>query len=136
MSITRIRLVVVTLIASVVAITGLVIGPSQAFAGTHGTNGQKVQVCNYNYFVPVGQGGANVTVVGWNEQHPSKFVMTPEFHLDDGKCASTSASTPGFPFDYWFVGTVYVIINRTMYEKCTYPVPVLQFDDTFAACSI
>ena len=137
MSKTRIRLLVVTLFASVMALTGLVLAPSQTFAKTHGTNGQMVQVCNYNFFDPAGQGGSNVTVVGTNEQNPPHFVMTPEFHLNDGQCASTSASTLGTSYNWYYVGTVYVIVNHTTYMQCQKPVPVgQQNDDTFPACYI
>src|SRR5215467_11162244 len=125
---TRIRLLVVTLIASVMALTGLVLAPSQTFAKTHGTNGQTVQVCLNNLTVPAGQGGVNVTVVGMNERNPSQFVMTPEFHLGDGQCASTSTATPGFPLNYYYIGTVGVIVNHTTYMQCQKPVPASQPD--------
>lgn len=120
MSKTRIRRVVVTLIASVVAITGLVMAPSVAFAGS---NGQQVEVCNQSY-----ASGVNVAVLGFNQN--GLLAETPEFHLNYNTWGGCY-----YEANYWFRGPTYVIINGTTTMQCG-DVPQQMSSDVYKACSV
>jgi len=93
MSRTKIRRVIVTLIASVVAIAGLVMAPSLAFAGS---NGQQVEVCNHT-------------------SEPEIIIDNLSGINQNGTPVNTSDSLSSFPVghadcygyrNWWFVGEV------------------------------